>query len=163
MLGIRTDDMKEFDWLKGDHIESASYEAESESWIVVFGCGAALSISSLWRLIEDGDISATSQDHGHRFGLPKDFDGVAALKSMKKYPIGNVEVRLGIGDLFLTLGEEFELQIIATSAGYEPWQMTHPKLGTWVISGGELHAFKNALHRPAPLLRALGGHSKDEG
>ena len=160
MLGIWTDNMKELDWLKGDHIESASYNAESGTWIVVFGCGAALSISSLWRLIEDGDISATSQDHGHRFGLPKDFDGAAALESMKKYPIGRIEVSPGIGDLFLTLGEEFELQIIATSAGYEPWQMTHPTLGAWVISGGQLQEFENARQL---LLRAPGGHSKDEG
>ncbi len=151
--------MKEFDWLKGDHIESASYEVESDTWIVAFHSGAALSISSLWRLIEEGDISATSLDHGHRFGLPKDFDGVAALQSMKKYPIRSVELRLGTGDLFLTLGAEFELQVIATSAGYEPWQMTHPTLGMWVISGGELCAFKNAQQRPPPLPRARSGHS----
>lgn len=154
--------MKEFDWLKGDHIESASYEAESDTWILAFHSGAALSISSLWRLIEDGDISATSLDHGHRFGLPKDFDGVAALQSMKKYPIRNVEVRPRTGDLFITLDAEFELQVISTSAGYEPWQMTHPTLGMWVISGGELHAFKNAQQRPAPLPHSRGGHSEGE-
>jgi len=155
--------MNELDWLKGDHIASASYEADSDTWIVAFNSGASLSISSLWRLIEDGDISATSLDHGHRFGLPKEFDGVAALQSMKKYPIRCVELRLGTGDLFLTLGAEFEFQVIASSAGYEPWQMTHPTLGMWVISGGELHTFESAQQRPPPLPLALVGHSEGEG
>lgn len=144
------DDMREFDWLIGDRIESASYENDSDTWIVMFHSGAALSIGAMWRLIEDGTICSTSLDHGNRFGLAKDFDGVAALREMSQYVIEKVDARSGTGDLFLTLGPTFELQVISNSAGYEPWQLTHPTLGQWVVSGGELHKFNTNAQQSSP-------------
>jgi len=133
--------MSKFNWLIGDRIESASYETESQRWIVTFHSGAVLSIEAMWRLIEDGRICSTSLDHGHLFGRPKPFDGIAALKEMGQYSVEKVEVDEPTGDLFITLVSLFELQILSTSAGYEPWQLTHPTLGMWVVSGGVIHEF----------------------
>jgi len=93
-------------------------------------------------MIEEGIICSTSFDHGHCFGQAKDFDGKAALEEMGQYAIERATVRPETGDLFLKLGDMFELQILATSAGDEPWQITHPSLGTVVASGGELHTLE---------------------
>ena len=131
----------DFEWLIGDRIESVRFEIESGAWIVNFQCRASLRIESMWRLIEDGTICSTGLDHGHWFGRTHEFDGVAALQEMGQYRIESVRVRPETGDLFIMLGKMFELEVISTSAGYEPWQMTHPSLGTVVASGGELHIF----------------------
>jgi hypothetical protein len=133
--------MTDFKWLIGDRIASAQFETQTGTWQIVFQSGATLRIECIWRLFEDEIICSTSSDHGHRFGQSKDFNGVAALQEMTQYTIESVRVRPEAGDLFIKLGPMFVLEVISTSAGYEPWQITHPKLGTVVASGGKLHRF----------------------
>lgn len=131
-------------WLVGDKISSVEYVAELKSWSVSFKSGSSLYIECIWRLLEDGEICSTSQDHGHQFGLEKPFDGVAALKEMGQYKIDAVSTKAGTGDLIIKFKKLFTLEILATSAGYEGWSATHPSLGTIFTQGGEIHSHKNA-------------------
>ena len=133
--------MADFKWLVVDRIASAQFDTQTGAWQIVFQSGATLRIECIWRLFEDETICSTSSDHGHRFGQLKDFNGVAALQEMSQYPIVSVRVRPEAGDLFIKLGTMFALEVISTSAGYEPSQITHPNLGTMVASGGKLHRF----------------------
>ncbi|HMK60919.1 MAG TPA: hypothetical protein VK452_07215 [Dissulfurispiraceae bacterium] len=135
------DALTNFKWLVGDRIESVQLETESGAWRIGLQSRATIRIECLWRLFEDRDICSTSLDHGHRFGQSKEFDGIAALKEMGQYPITSVKVRPKAGDLFIKLGTMFELEVISISAGYKPWQITHPTLGSVVVSEGELHKF----------------------
>ena len=140
-LNQRKEELSDLEWLVGDRIASVQFESESNPWVINFASGATLQIESMWRLVELGALCSTSLDHGHRFGLAKDFDSVAALRGMGQYPIKSVTVRPMTGDLFLQLGSMFVLEVLSTSAGYEHWQITHPVLGLLVASGGELHVF----------------------
>ena len=137
-------DIFSFEWLMGDRISSAEYNESSRSWTVAFESGTSLHIECLWRLIEEGDICSTSEDHGHLFGLSTPFDGVAALKEMKQYKIDSVEIVAGTGDLIIKFNELFVWQILPTSAGYEGWSINHPSFGTVFTQGGQLHTYDNA-------------------
>ncbi len=130
-------------WLVSDKISSVDYIDSSKSWAISFESGSSLYIECMWRLIEEGDICSTSEDHLHQFGLAKPFDGVAALNEISQYKIESVILKEGTGDLFINFEDLFILEIIVTSAGYEGWSATHPSLGTVFTQGGQFHASRN--------------------
>ena len=106
----------------GDQIEKAKHDNSSQSWVLHFKSGSTLNIECIWRLIEDGVITSTSEDNGQMFGREKPFDGEAALTEMAAHKILSVEAKEETGDINLKLGEYFTLQILSISAGYESWQ-----------------------------------------
>jgi hypothetical protein len=137
-------DIFSFEWLIGDSISSATYNEGSKSWTVSFKSGVSLNIECLWRLIEEGDICSTSEDHGHLFGRGKPFDGVAALKKMGQYKIDSVETVAGTGDLIIKFNKLFVWQILTTSSGYEGWNINHPNFGSVFTQGGQLHTYEKS-------------------
>ncbi len=112
---------REFDWV---------LELDHDTQIVV-GC--------IWRLIEAGRIRWTSEDHGHKFGLPAPVDAAAEVnKRIAGRSISRAELRAGTLDLDLHIDTGCVLQIIPSSAGYESWNVSSP-IGCFVsVGGGEL-------------------------
>src|SRR5437660_8565592 len=130
-------------WLVVDRVATARFDSESETWSIGFASGSTLRIDCMWRLLEDGVIACTSFDHKHQFGLPKPFDGEAALLEMSQYLVSGVHLREGTSDLSVSFEEDFVLEVVPTSAGYESWSASHPHLGRVICaSGGELHAMR---------------------
>lgn len=108
--------------LVGDHIEKAKYDKGTQSWLIQFKCASTLNVACMWRLLEEGVITSTSDDHGHPFGRETPFDGEAALNDIKAHKILSVDAKVETGDINLKLGDYFTLQILPTSVGYESWQ-----------------------------------------
>lgn len=128
-------------WLIGDRLVRVEVR-DDQAWWLYFESGATLFIECLWRKIENGVLTSTSEDHGHKFGLPFPFDSIAALEVLSQFFVSTVSVREGTGDISLYFGESICLEIIPTSGGYEPWSATHPILGTvFASAGGQLNAY----------------------
>ena len=108
--------------LVGDKIISAEYDKDCESWLVKFKSEASLNIESMWRLLEKNKISSTCFDHAQSFGNQNTFNAESALTEMAEYEITSLNCNTNTGDLTLQLEQNFILQIITTSAGYESWQ-----------------------------------------
>lgn len=125
----------------GSYIESVEFEPEAKSWLLKFRNGDSLNIECMWRLLEEGVITSTSEDHSQFFGREKPFDGIAALNEMGAHEIRAVKVSQSTGDINFTLGQYFILQITATSAGYESWQYIQNSGKSFVAVSGQVHEY----------------------
>ena len=125
----------------GSNIESAEFETEAKSWFLKFRNGDTLNIECMWRLLEEGFITSTSEDHGQIFGLAEPFNGIKALNEMSAHEIRAVIVCQETGDINITLGQYFILQIIPISAGYESWQYKQEDSKSFVAVGGQVHEY----------------------
>ena len=61
--------MKDLAWLVDHRFQSIA--RREYDWIFVFDKNVSLAVSCLWRLVEGGRITLTSQDEGQQFGLPR--------------------------------------------------------------------------------------------
>lgn len=127
--------------LVGDRIEQAKHNESSQSWMLHFESGSSLNIECIWRLLEDGVITSTSEDHGQMFGREKPFDGEAALNEMADHKILSVDEKEETGDITIRLGEYFTLQILPISAGYESWQFKDKRGLSIVAVSGQFHSY----------------------
>lgn len=93
-------------------------------WRIAFTNGDQLEIKCLWRLLEEGFITATSDDHGKDFGWKQIFDGVDALSALAKHQIMNVSMLPETGDIGIKFDNGTILQIIPVSAAAESWRFT---------------------------------------
>jgi hypothetical protein len=125
----------------GSRIESAKYNKDAESWFLLFVNGDSLNIECMWRLLEDGLISSTNNDHGHLFGRESPFNGEAALNEMAAHEILSTRCADGTGDLEFKLGQNFTLQVLADSAGYESWQYKQKNGRSFVAVSGQVHGY----------------------
>lgn len=127
-------------WLLNDVLVKVERNA-SGYWRLYFESGASMLIGCLWRKLDQGAIVCTSEDHGHRFGLPAPLDAVAALGALSGHRITSVDIRRGTADILLTFGDAGSLELITDSAGYESWEAMHPTHGQVIAcSGGRLEA-----------------------
>jgi hypothetical protein len=123
-------------WLVGDRITTAEFSTDAAAWELSFESRATLRFQCLWRLLDDGVLCLTSEDHGHQFGLPRPVDCVATLRALAAYPISSIHLREGTADLILGFGTQFTLEVVAVSGGYESWHLSHPVQGSFVGYGG---------------------------
>ncbi len=127
--------------LVGSNIQSAELDSGAKSWLLKFNNGDTLNVECIWRLLEEGYLSSTSEDHDQFFGQKKPFNGIAALNEMSTHKILKVSVCQNTGDIDITLGKYFILQIIPTSAGYESWVYQQNDGQRFVASGGQVHSY----------------------
>jgi hypothetical protein len=119
--------------------ELVSVETLDHSWFVRFGAGITVATESLWRLIADGRIVVTSEDHGHQFGLPGPVDAaVALLSSVRGRRVTAAGIAPSSGDLTIDFGEGMQLQFLQTSVGYESWRLSTDGTETICAGGGEI-------------------------
>ena len=110
---------------------------EPSLWIFSLGDSLGISVECPWRLIHEGCITVSSDDHGQQFGLTPPIDAAAAATSLLAGTVvRHVEVRRGTADLFIDLDGDRRLEIIPFSSGYESWQVTSPAGRRTVAQGG---------------------------
>lgn len=110
--------------------------ARFAAWKFRFSSGAEITSECLWRIFASDRICVTSEDHGQHFGLPEPVDACAQLRAMCAAKIESIVLPRGTSDLTLRFRDAAELQFIATSGGYEAWQLRHPRAGLFVAQGG---------------------------
>lgn len=125
----------------GSRIESAAHDPDSGSWLIHFTNGDSLNVECMWRILEEGTISSTSEDHAQLFGRDTPFNGEDALKEIGVHKIVSTQCTNSTGDLDLKLGQYFTLQVIATSAGYESWQYKQKSGSSCVAVGGQVYGY----------------------
>jgi hypothetical protein len=98
--------------------ELISVERLDYSWFVTFGGGATVATEALWRLLAEGRIVVTSEDHGHQFGLPEPVDAAAVLLARARDGrTTGATIALATGDLTIDFGDGMQLQFLQTSSG----------------------------------------------
>ncbi len=133
----------ELSWLIGCSIARVEHE-ETGRWLFTFSSGGIIAAHCPWRLLHEGMIAVSSDDHGQRFGLPATIDAAAAIFEMvTSRAITAVRIANGTADLALDFGSAHELQIIPISSGFEAWETVSPS-GFLLIaqSQGQLSGFK---------------------
>ena len=123
-----------------------SFTRREFDWVLVFDKDTSLVVHCLWRLLEDGRIRFTSQDDGHRFGLPAPADAAAEVNQrLGGASVEAVELRQNILDLELRFSTGHILQIIPDSAGYEAWHLCSGNREFIAVGGGTLTIFSDDL------------------
>lgn len=118
--------MEDLAWLVGHRFESLT--RREFDWLVAFDKGVTLTIACLWRLVERGRIRCTSEDDGHPFGLPAPVNAAAEVNArLVGASVEAVDLRTDLLDLEVRFTTGRALQLIATSAGYEAWELCGPK------------------------------------
>jgi hypothetical protein len=113
-------------------------EKKDYTWFFRFDDGTVIATEDSWRLIANGRIAITSEDHGHPFGLdsPVDAAGVVKKETIGK-TVNRTEVDKNTGDLTLFMESTF-LAFLCLSAGYEAWRITHNDLEFICTGGGKV-------------------------
>jgi hypothetical protein len=60
-------------WLAAQQVESVSW-SDPLPWLFSFSRGARLTVECPWRIIAEGHIAVSSEDHGQQYGLPAPID-----------------------------------------------------------------------------------------
>jgi hypothetical protein len=121
--------------LTGNAFQRVVYETESFSWKIDLQNGTKISFSGIWRLFEEGDLCATSFDHGKYFGERKAFDGVKAISEMVGVRINKCRIEEKASDIYIEFENKFAIEFLMTSAGYEGWEITFEN-GKYFIGRG---------------------------
>src|SRR5262249_11473276 len=94
-----------------------------------------LAVDCLWRLVGPGRLLLTSLDHRQQFGRPAPVDAYAeALALLRGHRVTAARLREETDDLILEFEGGLRLEVLADSAGYEPWNLTAP--GVWLVARG---------------------------
>lgn len=134
--------MFDFEWMIGRVITEVNLH-EPEFWVFVFQGGGSISVECPWRILEEGHIAVSRDDHNQQFGLPSPIDAATlAREVISGMQVLDVKVNEGTADLTIKFAQQKELQIIPQSSGYESWQMQDPN-GHQIVAqgGGQLSAW----------------------
>ena len=118
---------------------------EPVSWWFRFVDGGSIRAETVWRLVVQGGVRTTSQDHGQRFGRSTPVDSAeAATAALSKSLVRRTSITNDTGDLVLEFENGFRLEILTTSSGYESWSVSSPTgEETLALGGGQIRVRKN--------------------
>jgi len=127
-------------------------------WRFRFGSDAEVRSECPWRIIRDGGIVLSSEDHGHQFGQPAPVDAEAECRVViGGAMVRSVKVRSESRDLVVEFGPGLRLELVPLSSGYESWQVRGPRgLDITAIGGGELAVWSPAAEPGAAADRGNG-------
>lgn len=126
--------MDSLSWLTQHRLQSVLHR--DFDWVFSFDEHAALIVSCLWRLIENGRIRFTSEDEGQQFGLPAPVDAAAELnRRIANATVVAVALCGQTLDLELRFNSGQALQVIPDSSGYESW-IAHDRDRQFIAVGG---------------------------
>lgn len=131
--------MESFDflWMVGRTIGEVRLN-EPTQWVFSFEPGIRIGAECPWRLLQDGRVAISSEDHLQQYGLPAPIDAAAAATgSLTSHMVTGVEVRDGTADLVLQFTGGLRLEFIPISSGYESWGVTTPSGLQVIARGGE--------------------------
>ena len=124
------------EWLVGLSITKIERFGQSY-WRFTFGLDSVLTAECPWRVIKDGRIVLSSEDHGQRFGHPQPIDAESECKELiENRLIESISVSDETRDLKIEFGKGLRLEIIPLSSGYESWQISGPGRFLVVVQGG---------------------------
>ena len=129
----------DFSWMVNRTIRSVALN-EPTQWSFSFGPRIGIGAECPWRLLKDGRVVISSEDHLQQYGLPAPLDAAAvASEALASAPVTRVEVKEGTADLLLDFSGGLRLEFLPISSGYESWGVTTPS-GFQVIAqgGGQL-------------------------
>ena len=125
----------DFSWMVGRFVQISF--SEPATWFVSFGDAHSVSVECPWRLIHDGGIAVSSEDHRQQCGLPAPIDAAERASSLLTgLAVERAEACEGTADMFLYFERDWRLEIIPFSTGYESWQVSTPSGKTVVALGG---------------------------
>jgi len=111
-------------------------------WDFIFTDNVMLRAECLWRLLEEGRIRITSEDHAQKFGLPAPVDCAFELnKRITGIRVSSVSIRDGTLDLTVKFESGHVLELVPSSAGYEAWQIGGNGSLVIAVGGGRLDVF----------------------
>ncbi len=129
-------------WITGQRIKDIG--KQDYTWFFDFDGGCNITTESTWRLITVDGIKATSEDHGHQFGLPAPLDVIDVAKmTIGQQTIKEYDLDPRTGDLSLHFEDNCELQFLNLSSGYESWHIVHGSHEIICMGGGKLHELEN--------------------
>ena len=96
-----------------------------------------------WRLIKDGRIVVTSDDHGQQFGLPQPVDAAEELSSIVGRTVDEAAISSTTGDLTIIFSGRAQLQLLQMSSGYESWRLFARDSQTICCGGGKIAYFSS--------------------
>jgi hypothetical protein len=129
-------------WLIGSRIKDIG--KQDYTWFFTFDERDSITTESTWRLVTSAGIKATSEDHGHKFGLSAPLDVIdVAKKKIGQHTIKQYNLDPRTGDLSLHFEDNSILQFLNLSSGYESWHIVHGAHEIICMGGGKLHEFKN--------------------
>jgi hypothetical protein len=110
------------------------------TWFFGFAAGVSLATESPWRLIDDGRIAVSSEDHGHQFGLPAPVDAASEVLSCADGRTIEAASISSFGDLIIQFSGRVQLQLLQLSRGYESWRLSaHGSESICLGEGGVAH------------------------
>ena len=123
--------------LEGQRCRVVTFDAETQEWIFDFALGIELKVGCPWRIITDGRIQLGWRDHGQKFGLLSEMDGMReAARLLGDSPVASAITEEKTADLVITLASSACLEVINDSAGYEGWTLYGPAGELFVAQGG---------------------------
>ena len=129
-------------WMVGRVLTEVSF-SEPVHWYFSFG-PEVIQVECLWRIVEHRRVGLTSEDHGHKFGLPAPIDAVArGMATLSGHRVTAVQLREFTADLVIDFTDDLRLEVIPTSSGYEAWQLRDPSGTSFIaVGGGEVRRWK---------------------
>jgi hypothetical protein len=119
-----------------------SVQNKDYSWFFTFTDGVSVATEDLWRFVKGNRVDVTSEDHGHKFGLPNRVDAsVCVLSAIQDTPIQTARIDTATGDLFVYFSDKMFLQFLQTSGGYEAWRLFVGEQEFICTGGGEIAIF----------------------
>jgi hypothetical protein len=115
----------DFSWMIGRHVEVSF--SEPSMWFFALGDSLGINVECPWRLIHQGGIAVSGDDHRQQFGLPAPIDAAESATSLLTgAAVQCVKVREGTADLLIDFNGDRRLEIIPFSSGYESWKISAP-------------------------------------
>jgi hypothetical protein len=123
-----------FDILRGKR-NTRVYEHYATDYSFEFE-DVTLSVNCLWRIVVEGRLALTSEDHEHQFGLPARVNAYSEAERLLAGPsVTAVCFREETADLTLAFDGGLLLEVLSDSSGYEPWEIRAPGV-LFVARGG---------------------------
>jgi hypothetical protein len=139
-------------WMVGRTVCFVSFH-EPTLWSFNFGQKVCVGVECLWRIVTQGRVALTSQDHGHQFGLPAPIDAVARYTELfSKRRVSAVELRDDTVDLLIEFTDDLRLEVMPDSAGYESWQLHAPSTPIGRLRRHPLPPHSLVHHRLKPTI-----------
>jgi len=128
-------------WIRGRTVRDVAW-SDPLPWEFFFDDGTRLMVFTPWRILRDGRIAISCDDHAQQYGLPAPVDAVARARELLSGSVLEVAVQEGTLDLRVTFSTGALLEIIPFSSGYESWQITSPGRRAVVATGGGIATFE---------------------
>jgi hypothetical protein len=113
-------------------------------WFFDLGDLSCIDVGCPWRILLEGKIRLSGEDHNQKYGLPTPIDAaVEANKLLNEMAVVAAQLQRATGDLFLDFEGQLRLEVVPFS-GYEAWQFWTPN-GRHVLAGcrGELSTWRS--------------------